>query len=138
MKKNAFYFQRKKQRTVALSAKWVYIMKVSNCIFLIQEGVVEVSNTANSCSIEVTVLSAMGLHARPAAQIAGMTAQSGVKVQLTVAGDPSRSADGSSVLEMLILAAVKGTVLKIEAEGDGAEKLLSELSGYFSRNFDEI
>ena len=86
---------------------------------------------------EVTVGNKMGLHSRPAAVIARMLSETGCDVSLTRVDGSGESADCRSVLSMLILAAGRGSRLKLRASGDGAMQVIDELAGYFNRNFDE-
>jgi phosphocarrier protein len=46
-------------------------------------------------------------------------------------------ADGKSVMQMIILAAVEGTPLKITAEGDDAEEAVAQLAGLVNEKFGE-
>lgn len=47
------------------------------------------------------------------------------------------SADGRSILEVMTLAAPKGTILNFEAEGDDAQELVNALIEVVNRGFDE-
>jgi phosphoenolpyruvate---glycerone phosphotransferase subunit DhaM len=71
-----------------------------------------------------------GMHARPAAKIAG--GLSGMDADVTVNG-----ADGASMTELMMLAAGKGTVLHVEASGPDAAKAVGYLERLVSSGFGE-
>lgn len=71
-----------------------------------------------------------GMHARPAAKIAG--GLSGMDAEVTVNG-----ADGASMTELMMLGAVKGTVLHVEASGPDASKAVDYLRGLITAGFGE-
>ncbi len=71
-----------------------------------------------------------GMHARPAAKIAG--GLSAMDADVTVNG-----ADGASMTELMMLAAGKGTVLHVEASGPDAAKAVSYLERLISSGFGE-
>ena len=88
-------------------------------------------------STKVKVLTREGLHARPASQIAAMHSQRDAKLTLIRIDDRSTEADGSSILEMLIMAAGFGTELELLAEGPDAREALEEVERFFNNKFDE-
>ena len=71
-----------------------------------------------------------GMHARPAAKIAG--GLSGMDAEVTVNG-----ADGASMTELMMLAAGKGTVLHVEASGPDAAKAVGYLERLVGSGFGE-
>ena len=73
---------------------------------------------------EVTVSNPQGMHLRPATEFAKLAQASGCAVTVT-AGDAQ--ANGGSVLELAMMAAGRGTVLVITAEGENCEKALAAL-----------
>lgn len=87
-------------------------------------------------SRRVKVGNVMGIHARPAAQLAHLAGrfQSDVKLRRL---DRRVEADCRSVLAMLMLSATKDTELELYASGVDAAEAVESLSGYFARNFDE-
>ena len=64
-------------------------------------------------SARVTVINPKGLHARAAARFVKIASdyKSSIRVGQT------KMVDGKSILSLMMLAAIKGTVLKIETEG---------------------
>ncbi len=71
-----------------------------------------------------------GMHARPAAKIAGGLA--GMDADVTVNG-----VDGASMTELMMLGAAKGTVLHVEASGPDAGKAVDYLGGLIRAGFGE-
>ncbi|MDD1475987.1 dihydroxyacetone kinase phosphoryl donor subunit DhaM [Arthrobacter sp. H16F315] len=71
-----------------------------------------------------------GMHARPAAKIAG--GLSGMDAEVTISG-----ADGASMTELMMLGAVKGTVLHVEASGPDATQAVDYLRGLITAGFGE-
>ncbi|QCB95864.1 HPr family phosphocarrier protein [Arthrobacter sp. PAMC25564] len=71
-----------------------------------------------------------GMHARPAAKIAG--GLSGMDVEVTVNG-----VDGTSMTELMMLGAPKGTVLHVEASGPDAAKAMRYVGGLVESGFGE-
>jgi phosphoenolpyruvate---glycerone phosphotransferase subunit DhaM len=71
-----------------------------------------------------------GMHARPAAKIAG--GLSAMDADVTLNG-----ADGASMTELMMLAAGKGTVLHVEASGPDAAKAVGYLERLVTSGFGE-
>ncbi len=82
----------------------------------------------------VTVLSPLGLHARPAARIA--EAVQDFKATLFVECGKNR-ADAKSMLDMLTLGAVAGSELFFYAQGEDAEACLLCVAQLFFTGFKE-
>jgi phosphotransferase system HPr (HPr) family protein len=75
--------------------------------------------------IHVTVSNAQGLHARPADLFARLANRFDAKVELIKDG---QRADGKSILEILSLAATRGSLLTIEARGVDAWEAVEALA----------
>ena len=73
---------------------------------------------------EFTVRAELGLHARPAGRLASAAGQFESEVTL---GRGEEWVSGSSVLSILCLAAGRGTVLRVRAEGNDAARAVEEL-----------
>lgn len=87
-----------------------------------------------SAHAQVRVGNARGLHARAAAVFAktaqGFTAQVRVrKAELEV--------DGTSIMDLMMLAAGPGSTLEIAAEGDDAENAVAALTALVDAHFHE-
>lgn len=76
------------------------------------------------CELEIEIKNAEGLHMRPAMQFVDVANR--FDSDITVANGKN-SADGKSIMQMSMLAATCGTKLKIRAEGDDAQKVVSVL-----------
>ena len=89
---------------------------------------------AENCTITVTVVNRLGLHARPAMSFVDLacTFPCAVKVRK---GDTD--VDGKSIMQMMMLAASKGSQLEITAEGDQAEKACKALKALVDSGFEE-
>ncbi|MEO1511486.1 MAG: HPr family phosphocarrier protein, partial [Planctomycetota bacterium] len=66
------------------------------------------------CAITVTISNPLGMHARPAMLFVDVA--QGFQSKVTVRKG-AEEADASSIMSMMMLAATKGTVLEIIAEG---------------------
>lgn len=82
----------------------------------------------------VTVGSASGLHARPAALFVAAAARQPVNV--TIRTGEKRAVPARSMLSVLSLGARYGTEVILEADGDGAEGALDELADLLARDLD--
>lgn len=82
----------------------------------------------------VTLASASGLHARPAALFVAAASAQPVAVTIRVDGKPAVPA--RSLLSVLSLGAKCGTEVTLEAEGDGASQALSALADLLGRDLD--
>jgi phosphoenolpyruvate-protein phosphotransferase (PTS system enzyme I) len=84
----------------------------------------------------VRVTSRLGLHARAAARLVRVANQFQSKLTLQrIDGDVQ--ADAKSILSILMLAASRGTELRIVSTGGDEQQALEALTGLFARDFDE-
>ncbi|MGE4151396.1 MAG: HPr family phosphocarrier protein [Phycisphaerales bacterium] len=84
--------------------------------------------------MKVTILNRLGLHARPA--MAFVDVAVGHKCRVTVKrGD--QEVDGKSIMQVMMLAATKGTELEIETEGDDAHEAVDRLRALVEGKFGE-
>jgi len=83
---------------------------------------------------DVKITNDLGLHARPASQIAQTASKFGADVHLCY-GD--RTVDAKSILGILTLAAPKGAQLRIVTEGDDAKDAAETLAALFADGFGE-
>ncbi len=91
---------------------------------------------AHASSREVTIVNRLGLHARPAMELVDTATSFAADVRVRRA-DGSEWVNGKSIMEMMLLAATKGTKLVIEAEGDDAEKALDTIAALVAKGFNE-
>jgi phosphocarrier protein HPr len=84
---------------------------------------------------KTTIQNAHGMHARPAMQFVELANKfrSGIRVRRA---QPDTEVDGKSIMEMIILEAVQGTVLQITADGEDADEAVRELADLVDRKFD--
>ena len=83
---------------------------------------------------QVVVSNEQGLHARPAEVFVKTASQYQAKIEVVKDG---QRVDGKSILNVLTLAAVKGTQLHLEATGPDAQSALDALAELFKHNFAE-
>jgi phosphocarrier protein HPr len=82
----------------------------------------------------VTVVNALGLHARAAARFVRMAGA--FRSQIRVA-QGQRITDGKSILGLLLLAAARGTQIQISADGPDEDEALRALTELASRGFED-
>ncbi|MEO0510421.1 MAG: HPr family phosphocarrier protein [Verrucomicrobiota bacterium] len=94
------------------------------------------SDSSDTLQKELVVQNKMGIHARPAAMI--------VRVANTYAGEvwvekDDEQVNGKSIMGLMMLAAGKGSKLKVKAEGPTEEgiRMLEEMTALFERRFEE-
>jgi len=85
---------------------------------------------------EITVVNRLGLHARAAAQLVRRAGafKSLIKLERL---DANASADAKSILSLLMLAATRGTVLRIIVEGEDENEAYNSVSKLFEEGFGE-
>lgn len=82
----------------------------------------------------VEIVNAAGMHARPAAQLVQLAGTFTADVRLEKDG---LEVNGKSIMGVLMLAAERGSQLKITARGADAEDAVTALSELVGRGFDE-
>ena len=82
----------------------------------------------------IKVINSKGLHARAAARLAKVASdyKSIVRVGQT------KMVDGKSILSLMMLAAIKETVLKIETEGIDEDIAIEAIINLVKSGFDEV
>ncbi|HHT9124298.1 MAG TPA: phosphoenolpyruvate--protein phosphotransferase [Candidatus Brocadiia bacterium] len=83
---------------------------------------------------KVKIVNVNGLHARPATRFVEIANKFDSEIKIFAKG---KEADGKSVIDLLTLAAEKGTELIITAHGDDAPEALDALRGLISDKFEE-
>lgn len=83
---------------------------------------------------ELVICNQKGLHARAAA--AFVKCVSGFESTVTVEKD-GQEVDGSSILSLMMLAASKGTSVRVSAEGDDAKAVLEAVTALVNAKFGE-
>ncbi len=85
-------------------------------------------------SLEVSVVNPAGLHARPCHAIVSLAV--GFQAELRISCG-SREVNGKSILELMTLGANCGEVVRLEAHGEDAQALLTELEVLIAGGFEE-
>lgn len=83
---------------------------------------------------EIVIQNRNGLHARPAALFVKVASRH--RAELWVEKDGER-VNGKSIMGLMMLAAGKGTTLKLIAEGADSEKTISEIQALIESHFGE-
>ncbi len=84
----------------------------------------------------ITIVNRRGLHARASAKFVGMVAGLPPGVKVTVSKAP-HSAEGGSILGLMMLGAAKGDSIEVLVEGDAADSVLAELATLVETGFGE-
>jgi phosphocarrier protein HPr len=89
---------------------------------------------ADRCSVKVTIVNRLGLHARPAMSFVDVAGQFPCEVTVK-RGD--QEVDGKSIMHMMLLAATKGTELEVVAVGEKCQDACAALKKLVESGFDE-
>ncbi len=81
----------------------------------------------------ITICNKAGLHARAASKLVGVTSQ----FQSSVKIGNEKLVDGRSILSLMMLAAGKGTTLRIVVEGEDEQYALDAIQFLVNNRFDE-
>lgn len=83
---------------------------------------------------ELEIINKLGLHARAAAKLIGVTTRFSADVSLIKEG---REVDGKSIMSVMMLAASQGTILTIKTQGNDEEVALEAIEELINNRFDE-
>ncbi len=83
---------------------------------------------------DFTVINKLGIHARPAAMFVKVASK--FQSNITVEKD-GEQINGKSIMGLMMLAAGKGSTLKVSAEGPDATEAVEAIGELFARKFDE-
>ncbi|MGD0529008.1 MAG: HPr family phosphocarrier protein [Polyangiaceae bacterium] len=81
-----------------------------------------------------TVINQLGLHARAATKLVQLASKYPCDVEVT---RDDQSANGKSVMGVLLLCGSKGTVLEVSARGDRAEECVQAIGELIASKFGE-
>jgi phosphocarrier protein len=85
--------------------------------------------------VELTIINALGLHARAAAQLVKIANRySACETEVECEG---QTVNGKSIMGVLMLAAAQGMKVKLRCSGEGAQKCLDELTVLVNNRFGE-
>ena len=83
---------------------------------------------------EIKIVNKLGLHARASAKLTQSASKFASSIWLTRNG---RRVNAKSIMGVMMLAAGKGAMVVIEADGEGAEAALAALQKLIADKFDE-
>lgn len=83
---------------------------------------------------EFTIINALGLHARAAAQLVKAANRYTCDVEVECEG---QSVNGKSIMGVLMLAAAQGMQVKVRCSGDKAQACLEEIAALINNKFGE-
>lgn len=83
---------------------------------------------------EVTIVNKLGLHARPSAKVSALAGRFAAEVWLTRNG---RRINAKSIMGVMMLAAARGSTLKLEADGPDEAEAVAALRELIESGFDE-
>jgi phosphocarrier protein HPr len=84
---------------------------------------------------EICVVNKKGLHARPAAIFVSLAEKFDVAVTLAKGQEV---VNGRSIMGILMLGAVEGTILSVKVEGAQAVQAMEEFEKFFKKQEDEL
>jgi phosphocarrier protein len=82
----------------------------------------------------VTVVNKLGIHARPAGSIVRAASKFNSKVELVKDGV---AVDAKSIMSVMMLAAAKGTVITVRADGEDEQEAVQAVIELFDGKFSE-
>jgi phosphocarrier protein len=82
---------------------------------------------------DVTIVNALGLHARAAARFVHTASAFSSLIRVTRG---ARTMDGKSILGLLLLSAGRGTTIEISAEGPDEQEAIDALAALAARGFE--
>ena len=83
---------------------------------------------------DIAIINKLGLHARAAAKFVTLASRFDSRIEVARNG---QTVNGKSIMGIMMLAASKGTVLTISAEGPDEDKALNELEALIQNRFQE-
>jgi len=92
------------------------------------------SEDVQKCASDVVIENRNGLHARPAAMFVKISSR--YRAEVWVEKDGER-VNGKSIMGLMMLAAGKGSKLRILAEGSDADKVVAEIKNLVETRFGE-
>ncbi|HDZ56006.1 MAG TPA: HPr family phosphocarrier protein [Pseudomonas xinjiangensis] len=83
----------------------------------------------------IQIINKLGLHARAAAKFVGVASRYGCQVRIGTT--EQNLVDGKSIMQVMMLAASKGTEVCVSCEGEQAEQAIEELKALINNYFEE-
>ena len=81
----------------------------------------------------VTIINKAGLHARAASKLVELAGSFGSTIQI----GHDKMVDGKSILSLMMLAAIQGTVLTVEVDGADEEQAMTSILALINDYFGE-
>ncbi len=94
------------------------------------------SDAASVAVREVTVPNQEGLHARPVMRFVDLASKYKSTVSVTNLSRGCEAVDGKSAMQMMLLEATQGSLLKIETSGEDAQEAVDSLADLVGAGFD--
>ena len=91
---------------------------------------------AQSHTTTAKVVNRLGMHARPAMSFVDLAQETGCEVKVRRIGS-DELLDGTSIMQVMMLAATCGSELEITCQGDDAEGACQKLRELIESGFDE-
>lgn len=88
----------------------------------------------DSAEVQLTIVNALGLHARAAALLVNLANRFSCDVTLKADG---QEVNGKSIMGVLMLAAAQGTELSVVCAGEGASTCAAEITKLVNNKFGE-
>ncbi len=85
-------------------------------------------------SRRLTIINKLGLHARAAARLVGLTSQFASAIEIERNG---RRVNGKSIMGVMMLAAAKGADIIVHAEGSDAQEAINAVETLVKERFGE-
>ncbi|EHQ51364.1 phosphoryl transfer system, HPr [Ectothiorhodospira sp. PHS-1] len=85
-------------------------------------------------SRELTIINRLGMHARAAAKFVNLASSFDASLEVEKG---QKRVNGKSIMGIMMLAAGKGSTVRLVAEGDDAEAALKALEGLINDKFGE-
>tara|TARA_B110000977_G_C11026573_1_gene473431 strand:- start:1183 stop:1452 length:270 start_codon:yes stop_codon:yes gene_type:complete len=83
---------------------------------------------------QTTIQNKLGMHARAASKFVGVAQRFSADITVT---NGDQTANGKSIMSMMILQASKGTVINIRADGEDEAPALEQIIALITNLFDE-
>lgn len=83
---------------------------------------------------QITIINKLGLHARAATRLAKAAARFEADIRISAG---QSTVDVKSVMSLMLLAAAKGTLLTITAEGSDEDAAMEAIANLIDNRFDE-
>jgi phosphocarrier protein HPr len=84
---------------------------------------------------QAEIVNKYGLHARPAMQFVELANRFNCGIEIS---KPPLTVDAKSIMSVMRLAATKGTILTINADGEDAEEAVEALANLIAEGFGEM